>query len=277
MLLANTLLRIQYFLETATGRAQWEPPAGGVEGSPAPTSSPPPQHGGHTKRRQYAAGQTQAYYSSTDGLAPPPSFAGGPGSQLQAPAAGGQLFTPGLAAENQFASQQQQPGGASSYYGQQPEPDYINSQQAYGQQPSMGYGQPQPNMGALTDQFGQMGVGGQKPFQVYTTNLLTAPPDPIELSRPPPEIRLPPNASISPSPHANASHLYQRSTLNAIPTTSSLLGKSKIPLGLVLNPYRSVKEGEEPVPVVTDTVIARCRRCRTYINPYVQFIDGGNR
>lgn len=141
----------------------------------------------------------------------------------------------------------------------------------------MGYGQPQPNMGALTDQFGQMGVGGQKPFQVYTTNLLTAPPDPIELSRPPPEIRLPPNASISPSPHANASHLYQRSTLNAIPTTSSLLGKSKIPLGLVLNPYRSVKEGEEPVPVVTDTVIARCRRCRTYINPYVQFIDGGNR
>jgi protein transport protein SEC24 len=48
-------------------------------------------------------------------------------------------------------------------------------------------------------------------------------------------------------------------------------------LGLIITPYRSVKEGEEPVPVVTDTIIARCRRCRTYINPYVQFIDGGNR
>ncbi|EEB88514.1 hypothetical protein MPER_13608, partial [Moniliophthora perniciosa FA553] len=36
--------------------------------------------------------------------------------------------------------------------------------------------------------------------------------------------------------------------------------------------------GEDPpVPLVTDTVIARCRRCRTYINPYVQFVDGGNR
>lgn len=31
------------------------------------------------------------------------------------------------------------------------------------------------------------------------------------------------------------------------------------------------------MPVVKDTVIARCRRCRTYINPYVTFIEGGNR
>jgi len=64
-----------------------------------------------------------------------------------------------------------------------------------------------------------------------------------------------------------------------VPTTNALLNKSKIPLGLILSPYRTVREadGDEPVPVVSDTVIARCRRCRTYINPYVQFIEGGNR
>lgn len=118
---------------------------------------------------------------------------------------------------------------------------------------------------------------GQKPLQLYTTNLLTSPPDPRELSRPPPEIRLPPNSCITGSPYANAEYSYQRSTLNAIPTTSSLLNKSKIPLALVITPYRTVKEGDQPVPLVADTVIARCRRCRTYINPYVQFIDGGNR
>lgn len=28
---------------------------------------------------------------------------------------------------------------------------------------------------------------------------------------------------------------------------------------------------------MSDTVIARCRRCRTYINPYVTFIEGGQR
>lgn len=87
-------------------------------------------------------------------------------------------------------------------------------------------------------------------------------------------------------------------TINAVPTTNSLLQKSKLPLALVLTPYRSLKPGDvshtpraprcsgrssliltlQPeVPVVSDTVIARCRRCRTYINPYVTFIEGGQR
>ncbi|KDN42961.1 hypothetical protein RSAG8_06487, partial [Rhizoctonia solani AG-8 WAC10335] len=96
---------------------------------------------------------------------------------------------------------------------------------------------------------------------------------------PPPEIRLPPGACISQSPLANADPSYMRCTVNAIPTTTALLNKSKLPLALVLTPNRSVRatDNDPEVPVVTDTVIARCRRCRTYINPYVQFIDGGNR
>jgi hypothetical protein len=135
-----------------------------------------------------------------------------------------------------------------------------------------GYG-----VGQLADQFGQMGMGGQKQHQLLTTNLLTAPPDPNDLNLPPPEIRLPPGASLSPMPTTLPDPSYQRSTINAVPTTSSLLSKSKLPFALILAPYRSLNEGEEPVPLVTDTVIARCRRCRTYMNPYVQFIDGGNR
>ncbi|KAJ3559386.1 hypothetical protein NM688_g386 [Phlebia brevispora] len=131
-------------------------------------------------------------------------------------------------------------------------------------------------MGGIVDQFNQLSMG-QKGLRLFTTNLLTSPPDPRELNRPPPEIILPPGSCVSQSPLANADASYQRCTLNAIPTTNSLLKKANIPLGLVLTPYRSVKEGEPEVPVVTDTVIARCRRCRTYINPYVQFIDGGNR
>lgn len=243
----------------------------------APSVSPPPAHGG-TKRRQYAAGQTQAYYGAVDGTAGFEAGYGG-GSLQQPPQLQGQLFTPGLAGDQQFAAQQQQ---QPPYF--QPEAEYGSAgygqpQQApvYGQQPHVPPGQA-AQMGALVDQFGQMGMGGaQKPFQLYNTNLLTSPPDPRELSRPPPEIRLPPNSCLSPSPGANADPSYLRCTLNAIPTTSNLLGKSKIPLGLVITPYRSLDEGEQAVPVVTDTVIARCRRCRTYINPFVQFIDGGNR
>ncbi|KAF9525046.1 CPII coat sec24 protein [Crepidotus variabilis] len=256
------------FIETTTGHTQWEPPAAGsAETENAPPAGVTPA-GGHGKRRQYAAGQTQAYYGGE--AAPDPAYgqaSAGLGVQQQ----GGQLFTPGLAAEGQFANQQQiaQQGGGTQggYYGQG-EPEYLNQQpQQYGQ----------PPVDALANQFGQMGVGGQKQFSLYTTNLLTLPPDPRDLAQPPPEIRLPPNACISPSPTANADPSYFRSTLNAIPTTSSLLSKSKMPLALVITPYRSLNEGEEPVPLVTDTVIARCRRCRSYINPYVQFIDGGSR
>ncbi|KAF7795675.1 hypothetical protein EIP86_006840 [Pleurotus ostreatoroseus] len=252
------------FIETATGRSQWEPPMGPAN-SPdptiAPSGTPPPAH--HHKRRQYAAGQTQAYYGAQEAMAGPGYAA--PAAPQQQPS---QLFTPGLAAESQY----QQPGAQPPYYaGVTPEPEYINAPQqpAYGQQPAA-------PMGGLVDQFNQMSMG-QKGPRLYTTNLLTSPPDPRELYRPPPEIFLPPGSCTSQSPFANADVSYQRSTLNAIPTSNSLLKKANIPLGLILTPYRSVKEGDPEVPVVTDTVIARCRRCRTYINPYVQFIDGGNR
>ncbi|PCH35320.1 hypothetical protein WOLCODRAFT_156015 [Wolfiporia cocos MD-104 SS10] len=254
------------FIETATGRTQWEVPT--ALGDPAPSVSPPPATGTHHgKRRQYAAGQTQAYYGTGDGL----SGSSGAYSAAAPQPQPAQLFTPGLAAmENQF--QQQQGAPQSGYYGgaaAPAEPEYINAP---------GFGQAQPaSVGALADQFGQMNMGGQKRLQLLTANLLTAPPDPRELHRPPPDICLPQGASISPSQHANADPSYQRSTLNTIPVSSSLLNKSKIPLALIITPYRSLKEGDEPVPLVTDTVIARCRRCRTYINPYVQFIDGGNR
>ncbi|KAG6865001.1 COPII subunit, partial [Blastosporella zonata] len=257
---------------TASGHTQWEVPQAGPQAQEQPAVSPPPvaQQPHHGKRRQYAAGQTQVYYA--EGAADP-SFLGG--GQQQQPAAGGQLFTPGLVGE-QFGMQQQAPV-QPPYYQPGQEPEYINGP-TYGQQQ-----QPQPPYGQapvdqLAGQFGQLGMGGaQKQFQLYTTNLLTSPPEPRELYRPPPEIRLPPNSCISPSPFANPDPSYKRSTLNAIPTTSSLLGKAKVPLALIITPYRSLKEGDEAVPLITDTVIARCRRCRTYINPYVQFIDGGNR
>jgi protein transport protein SEC24 len=112
---------------------------------------------------------------------------------------------------------------------------------------------------------------------LQTVNLIGLQPDVREIDTAPPPILLPPGACISPHPTAQADPSYQRSTINAIPTTASLLNKSKVPLALILTPYRSLKPGDEPVPVVNDTVIARCRRCRSYINPYVTFIEGGAR
>ncbi|VDB88711.1 unnamed protein product [Peniophora sp. CBMAI 1063] len=264
-----------FFVETASGHTQWEHPAAG--GPPAPVASPPLAAGGspppvaghhHKKRRQYAAGETQAYYGAGPDLNAPAGF-GAPGQPQMA--GQGQFFTPGEA-QQQGYPQQPQDGG---YYGQQPQqpqqPEYINAP-GYGQQPPA-YGQ-QPGMDQLAGQFGQMGI--QKPH-LQTTNLLTTPPDPRELLAGPPEIILPPGATISPSPHVNAHPDYQRCTVNAFPSSSSLAGKAKVPLSVTITPYRSIKENEEPVPLVTDMVIARCRRCRMYMNPFVTFIDNGSR
>ncbi|XP_011609656.2 protein transport protein Sec24A isoform X2 [Takifugu rubripes] len=60
-----------------------------------------------------------------------------------------------------------------------------------------------------------------------------------------------------------------RSTLCNIPQTQSLLNKAKMPLGLLLHPFKDLSQ----LPVVTSSTIVRCRSCRTYINPFVSFLD----
>ncbi|PHZ15986.1 putative ER to Golgi transport-related protein, partial [Rhizopus microsporus ATCC 52813] len=107
--------------------------------------------------------------------------------------------------------------------------------------------------------------------------LLGARPHIADIDNTGPQARLPPNISVTDSPFVNADPSYQCSTLNAVPATESLLKKSRLPLALVLTPYRSLKEGDDSVPVVRDSVIARCRRCRTYINPFATFVEGGQR
>ncbi|XP_028661756.1 protein transport protein Sec24B isoform X1 [Erpetoichthys calabaricus] len=60
-----------------------------------------------------------------------------------------------------------------------------------------------------------------------------------------------------------------RCTLSNIPQTQALLNKAKLPLGLLLHPFRDLTQ----LPVITSNTIVRCRTCRTYINPFVSFLD----
>ena len=63
------------------------------------------------------------------------------------------------------------------------------------------------------------------------------------------------------------------SSLNTIPSSSSLLSKLKVPFGLIIQPFKNL---EDEVPVITPP-IPRCKVCRTYVNPYVQLNDGARR
>ena len=59
-----------------------------------------------------------------------------------------------------------------------------------------------------------------------------------------------------------------RCTLNKIPETASILQKSRLPLGLLLHPFK-----DKETPIIQNRTIVRCRACRTYINPYVRVLD----
>ncbi|KAF5193047.1 transport protein Sec24-like, partial [Thalictrum thalictroides] len=76
----------------------------------------------------------------------------------------------------------------------------------------------------------------------------------------------------------NCDPRYLRLTTSAIPNSQSLLSRWHLPLGAVVHPLAEAPDGEE-VPVVNfgPTGIIRCRRCRTYVNPYVTFTDGGRK
>ena len=95
------------------------------------------------------------------------------------------------------------------------------------------------------------------------------------------EKHLPPPAAIPFIAHdqGNSSPKFARLTVNNIPSTSEALVSTGLPLGLVLQPFAALQEGEQPVPVLDfgEAGPPRCRRCRTYINPFMTFRGGGNK
>ncbi|XP_075734990.1 protein transport protein Sec24AB isoform X4 [Rhipicephalus microplus] len=78
----------------------------------------------------------------------------------------------------------------------------------------------------------------------------------------------PPKPSL-PGDNANCSPDIFRCTLTKIPETQSLLQKARLPLGVLIHPFRDVNH----LPVIQSSTIVRCRSCRAYINPYVQFVE----
>jgi len=53
----------------------------------------------------------------------------------------------------------------------------------------------------------------------------------------------------------------------------------KLPIGAIVQPMHPIVGDMEPIPVINfgRIGVVRCRNCRTYINPFVTFADGGRR
>ncbi|KAK2873210.1 hypothetical protein Q8A67_023107 [Cirrhinus molitorella] len=126
------------------------------------------------------------------------------------------------------------------------------------------YPQPSPGAAQLSPSLASLSLQSQTPEALRVVNLLQE------------RSLLPPGAVTPPTPclpqdlqKLNSSPEVFRCTLTSIPQTQTLLNKAKLPLGLLLHPFKDLSQ----LPVVTSSNIVRCRSCRTYINPFVTFVD----
>ncbi|CAF1655503.1 unnamed protein product, partial [Adineta ricciae] len=60
-----------------------------------------------------------------------------------------------------------------------------------------------------------------------------------------------------------------RCSLNVIPQTKDLLNKSRLPLGILIHPFKDL----DSLSVIQGSKIVRCDGCKSYINPFVTFLD----
>lgn len=95
------------------------------------------------------------------------------------------------------------------------------------------------------------------------------------------ERHLPPPAAVPfvAYDQGSSSPKYARLTLNNVPSSAEGLSATSLPLGLILQPLAPLQDGEQPPPVLDfgEAGPPRCRRCRTYINPFMTFRSGGSK
>lgn len=77
----------------------------------------------------------------------------------------------------------------------------------------------------------------------------------------------------------NSSPRFIRSTMYNIPVTVDMMKQANIPFGLLISPFARTVEQEFAPPIVDFGELGpvRCIRCKAYMSPYMQFIDGGRR
>ncbi|XP_071609610.1 protein transport protein Sec24D isoform X2 [Heliangelus exortis] len=77
----------------------------------------------------------------------------------------------------------------------------------------------------------------------------------------------------------HASPRYIRCTTYCFPVSSDMAKQTRIPLAAVIQPFAIVPPNEAPLHVVNhgETGPIRCNRCKAYMCPFMQFIEGGRR
>lgn len=255
------------------------PPPGGGGFVPPPPGAPrpgpgfqPPPPGGFAPPPPGGVNRVTQAMGNMSFQAPPPRAGGAPPGPPPPP---GQFAPP------------PPPGGSSAPFGQAQAPPGPPGGPGMFQPPPPGQPAPTPGM------FPPGATGGApKPpmFQPQGPGVSAPPPPPGQGAAP--AGMAPPGAPAGMGATGQA-QLYQevidfnikipdrlfRFTTSKIPQTSAIANACKVPLGGVLRPLAPVADDEEEVDTVQpgSAGIIRCKRCRTYINAFVHWVEHGRR
>lgn len=208
----------------------------------------------HAYHEIKSTGSSQAFNGMPQNATPPTQFLnqGGPSQGIMPNPYTGEQYNPGMSqfpavAGATLGGQQQAPMQA-------PRPGAVSTQ---------GKVDPEhlPSIPALRD----------APAQYYLDNVYPT----MEANLIPPPAVVP-FVSID---QGNSSPAFTRLTLTHIPASQEILSSTGLPLGLVIQPLAPLHDGENPIPILDfgDVGPPRCRRCRAYINPFMQFKAGGGK
>uniref|UniRef100_A0A0G4F9A2 Uncharacterized protein n=1 Tax=Chromera velia CCMP2878 TaxID=1169474 RepID=A0A0G4F9A2_9ALVE len=220
----------------------------------------------------------QQYYGDYDQQQQQPPQGGGGGGALTNPFGGG----PAAPITSPFGAGAPPPPTASAGYSQSrmavpPPPTAKQQAERQQQQAQQQYIEPPPSGPSQHHTAAAGGAGRYSQYyreqnvsypDVASPQNQPAAPDPFA------EQRLKECADFSAPPH------FVRSTLGKLPNSQSLKQKLHIPISLSFQPLAPVPQGYPETPSVSfgslGTVV-RCKRCRTYINPFVQWEANGRR
>jgi len=290
------------------------PPGGGGFGSAPPPAAPPSRPpaagfgGGAPPAQPAAAAPPPAAFGSVrpggaGGFAPPAPAPGGfappapaPGGFAPPPPAGGSFappppagggFAPPPPAGGGFAPPPPAPGGFTPPPPGAPPPPPPMA--GFGGGPAPGSFAPPPPGSAPGPPPGAMmmpgggvpgaalgGYGAPAARALDPFEALEPGGDPAYFPRPTGDAAATAGAPAAPPLPGSCDGRFMRLTVNAIPAQQATRARFQLPIGAVVHPLAGPQE-DVPVIPLGPAGIVRCKRCRTYVNPFVAWVDGGRR
>ena len=255
------------------------PPSGGMGGPPGGGMGGPPSAPKSSVQFFSVGGGGTAPVpapSSGQGMPPPPS------SQQQytspPPTMGGDFQQQGHGQGQQMYTSPPNGGGMVNMQ----QPPHMGNSSSFGNMSGMG-GVPS-GFDSGVNNFGS-GMGGSMQGQVQTGQMQPGQIQPGQMQ----EGQQPdPNSAAQQLPRLEDMDLtiqcdqrFLRSSVGKVIHSQGIAQQSRFPLGIVCHPMSGEGDGAENSEVeVVDfgaTGIVRCKRCRTYINPFVSWVDNGRR